>query len=148
MKTVISVFLIASFLETTVLPLNLVLLILICRSFIKTEKSNLYLAFGFGLLTSHLNLTPLGLNSLLYLMAVEVTQLLSKFRLATNSILIIPLAFVLLSATSTLASLVLGQTISVFPKVIFESILSLPIFYLVRLWEERFIVKKEMKLRF
>jgi len=34
-----------------------------------------------------------------------------------------------------------------FPKIFLESLLSLPIFYLLRLWEERFTVRKEIKLK-
>lgn len=139
MKTLVIILIIATFLQTTILPIDLVLLILICRAYIKSEKANLYLGFAFGLLVSHLNLTSLGLQSLAYIAFVAATESLSKLRLAGNPLLIVPITLVFLSMLSY-------NTLD-FSKVIFTSILSLPILYLIRFWEERFIVRKEIKLR-
>ena len=148
MKTLIVILIIAAFLQTTILPLDLVLIILICRSYIKISKSNLYLSLFFGLFVSHLNLTNLGFYSLIYLFAVGITQILSKTRLAGNSLLIVPISFVLFSSSQILSALFLHQSMVLFPNVLIESLISLPILYIVRLWEERFIVRKELKLRF
>lgn len=146
MKTLILILIIAAFLQTTILPVDLILLILICRAYIKSEKSNLYLGFALGLLVSHLNLTSLGLQSLVYLVFVAATESLSKLRLAGNPLLIIPISLVLLSLNQITNSL-LNYTTLEFSKVIFTSFLSLPILYLMRFWEERFIVRKEIKLK-
>lgn len=146
MKTLIIILIISAFLQTTILPIDLVLLILICRAYIKPAKSNFYLAFAFGLFISHLNLTPLGLQSLVYLLFVAVTESLSRLRLAGNPLLIIPISFVLISL-SQLVNSFLTHNLFEFPKVIIASVLSLPILYLVKLWEERFIIQKEIKLR-
>lgn len=146
MKTLIIVLIIAAFLQTTILPLDLVLLILICRAYIKPDKSNLYLSFAFGLLISHLNLESLGLQSLIYLIIIAATESLSKSRLAGNPLLIIPISLILLSLNQIMNSLISHQTFEL-SKLIFASLLSLPILYLVRLWEERFIVRKEIKLK-
>lgn len=147
MKTLIIVLILISFLQATIMPIELVLLVLICRSYIKEDRANLYLAFAFGLLISHLTLTPLGLNSLIFLILVQITQVLSKTRLAGNSLLIIPLALILLSVNQLVTSFIIRQTLSLSPKIILESLISLPILYLVRLWEERFIIRKEIKLK-
>lgn len=147
MKTLIIILILISFLQATIMPIELVLLVLICRSYIKEDRANLYLAFAFGLLTSHLTLTPLGLNSLIFLTLVQITQVLSKTRLAGNSLLIIPLILILLSVNQLVTSLIIRQTLSLSPKILLESLLSLPILYVVRLWEERFIVRKEIKLK-
>jgi len=146
MKTLIIILIIASFLQTTILPVDLVLLVLICRAYIKSEKANLYLGFGFGLLVSHLNLTPLGLQSLVYLALVAATESLSRLRLAGNPLLIIPISLVFLSLNQIINSPISYNLLD-FPKVIFVSISSLPILYLMRFWEERFIVRKEIKLK-
>ncbi len=146
MKTLIIILIIASFLQTTILPVDLVLLILICRAYIRSDRTNLYLAFGFGLLTSHLNLSPLGLQSLLYLLFIQATESLSKIRLAGNPLLIIPMSFIFLSLNQ-LANSVTNQGIFEITKLILASLLSLPILFLVRLWEERFIIQKEIKLK-
>ena len=147
MKTLIFILIIASFLESTVLSIDLVLLILICRSYIRPEKSNLFLAFGFGLFADHLNLTILGLSSLIYLTMISITEGLSKSRLADNSFLIIPICLVLMIINQLILSFVGQLTVQFFPKVLIESLLSLPILYLVRFWEERFIVR-DTRLKF
>lgn len=146
MKTLIIILILAAFLQTTILPIDLVLLILICRAYVRSEKENLYLAFVFGLLTSHLNLTSLGLHSLTYLIIIQAVQLLSKTNLAGNSLLIVPISLIGLSLNQIISSVV-NNTALEFSGIIIVSVVSLPVFYLVRLWEERFIVRKEIKLR-
>ena|SRR3972149_6859164 len=146
MKTLILILIIAAFLQTTILPIDLVLLILICRAYIKSAKANLYLAFAFGLLTAHLNLINLGFQSILYLATIQATEMLSKSRLAGNPILIIPISFIFLSLKEILNSYISNQSLE-FPKLIFAALASLPILFLLRLWEERFIVRKEIKLK-
>ncbi len=136
MKTLIIVLAVASFLQATIVPFDLVLLILICRAFIKINKVNLYLAFIFGLLVSHLTLTTLGLQSILFLIFVAITQSLSKSRLSQNALLIVPICFAAIGINQIVVS-----------TNIYGGFLSLPIFYLVRLWEERFIVRKEIRLK-
>lgn len=147
MKTLIVILILVSFLQVTIIPLDLVLIILICRSFLKISKSNLYLAFIFGLLISHLRLVNLGFDSLIYLLAVQITQVLSKFRLAGNSLLIIPLTFVLLTLSQFINFLFLHEGLSLFPKVLIEAGFSLPILYVLRIWEERFIIQRGIKLK-
>lgn len=139
MKTLIIILIITSFLQTTIIPIDLVLLILICRAYIKSDKANFYLAFAFGLLVGHLNLESPGLQSLIYLTFVAATQVLSKLRLAANPLLIVPISFIFLSLNQP------GTW--ELSKILFNSFLSLPVFYLIRLWEERFIVQKDIKLK-
>ena len=146
MKTLIIILIIAAFLQTTILHIDLVLLILICRAYIRPDKANLYLAFAFGLLTSHLNLTGLGFQSLVYLTIVTATQVLSKSNLAGNPLLIVPISLVFLFLNQVASLYISHQTLEL-SGLVFAGILSLPILYLVRLWEERFIVRKEIKLK-
>ncbi|MBI2017698.1 rod shape-determining protein MreD [Candidatus Daviesbacteria bacterium] len=147
MRALIIILIILSFLQATVLSINLVLMILIARSLITTGKSNLYLAFGFGLLSSFLNLSILGLESFLYLLILQFTQAISKSRFANNSLLIIPLSILAFVLNESVLSLVAGSSITLFPKVIWVAVVSLPVFFLVRLWEERFIIRGNIKLR-
>lgn len=147
MKTLVIILIIASFLQTTVLPIDLVLMILICRSYIKISSSNLYLAFIFGVLISHLNLVTLGLDSLIFIVCVQITQGLSKTRLAGNFLLIIPITFVLLSLSGILTSVFLNQSLEIFPKVLLESLIALPLLYALKMWEERFKVSGDIKLK-
>lgn len=135
MKTLILLLVIVSFIQSSILPLNLVLIILICRAFLMTKKSNLYLAFFFGLLLSHLTLAPLGVKSLLFLLFVQATQTLARRPFAGHPFLIVPLSFVFVLTDGN------------FPLAASAAILSLPIFYSLRIWEERFAPPKEIKLR-
>lgn len=146
MKTLIVILIFIAFLQTTILPIDLVLLVLICRAYIKLDKSNFYLAFFFGLLTSHLNLTNLGFQSLIYIFIIQATENLSKSRLAGHPFWILPISLIFLSLNQMINSFFGYQTFSL-QKLLFTSLLSLPILFLVRLWEERFIVRKEIKLR-
>lgn len=146
MKTLIVILIIASFLQTTILPIDLVLLIFICRAYIVNEKNNLYLAFAFGLLISHLNLTNLGFFSLIYLICLQITQMLSRLRLAGNPLLIVPTSLVLLFLSHFTNSVVNHAALEYF-NIFLSSLLSIPILYLLRFWEERFVVRKEIRLK-
>lgn len=146
MKTLIISLIIASFIQYTVFSVNLVLIILICRSYLMPDKTNLYLAFAFGLLDSHLNIAPMGISSLIYLTVVTIVEGLSRSRLSGSSFLIVPLAFVLLLINQLFLLYFTNQPLD-FIKVFLESIIALPVFYLVKIWEERFIVRKSGKLR-
>lgn len=147
MKTLITVLIICSFLQSTIIPVDLVLIILICRSFVRLDKTNLFLAFSFGLLIAYLNLNILGSISLIYLLLVSVTEGLSRSRLSGNLFLIIPLTFCLLLISQLIGLMFFHQTLNIFPKLFLQSLLSLPILYVVKLWEERFIVHKGIKLK-
>lgn len=147
MKTLITILIISSFLQSTILPIDITLIILISRAFIREGKANLYLAFGFGLLDGFLSLNILGAKSIIYVVLVQLAQMLSKSRLSGNGVFIIPISFVLLSINQLVTSALNYYSIQLFPKIFLESIISLPVFYTVRFWEERFIVKKELKLR-
>lgn len=147
MKILIVVLIICSFLQSTIIPVDLNLIILICRSYTRSDKSNLFLAFAFGLLNSYLNLNLLGLQSLIYLVLVSFTQTLSKSRLAGNLLLIMPLVLFSSAVNQVTLSIAGNYSIELFPKIFLESFISLPSLYLIRLWEERFIVKREIKLR-
>lgn len=146
MKILIIVLIIMSFLQTTIFPIDFVLLILICRAYVKSDSKNLYLAFYFGILTSHLGLAGIGLQSLIYMCLVEATEILSRFRLAGNPLLIVPLAFICLTISKFANSILISSGYDFF-RMIIISFLALPVLFLVKLWEERFVVPKEIKLK-
>lgn len=147
MKTLVVILIIASFLQATVMPLDLVLIVLILRGLIKDDKVSLYLGFAFGLLMSHLLFIPWGLLSIVYVVLVQITMVLARTQLSQSLLTVVPLCFVLLSINLGVLSLVGHQSFQLWPKVIIEALLSLPVYYLIRFWEERFIVKKEIRLK-
>lgn len=148
MQILVLTLILLSFLEATIIPLNLVLIVLIARAFIKEEKENLYLAFIFGLLLSHLNLMPLGILSIIYLVIIKLMHLVSHTRLAKHFLLIIPLSLSMLGLEHILISLIFNKTIYLSWVLLVEAAITLPTFFVLRVWEERFIPKKEIKLKY
>lgn len=137
MKTLIFVFILILFLQTTVLQVNLFLSVLILRSFLRPEKQNLLLAFSLGLLLSFLNNSPLGLYSLLFLSLSEAAQIIAKSRLGEHILIAIGLVIV-----SQVIFNLLKPT-----NIIIEILFAVPLYFLVKFWEERFIIKSEIKLK-
>lgn len=148
MRLTIFILTLAAFLQTTIVPMNLVLILLICRSFLSTKKSNLFLAFIFGLLVDYLTLNTLGFQSIIFLVLIQITQIISKTRFSVHSLLIVPLAFLLLFVNALMLSFANNQSVQILPKIFIESMLSLPIFYLIRFWSGRFVVQRDIKLKF
>lgn len=146
MNLLIAVLFFITFLEGTILPFDLVLVILIARSFIVAQKSNYYLAFFFGLLASFLLGYPLGFLSLIYLFSVQVSHMIKTTNLAAYWIAILPLTIFLLFFEQFVLKL-LGLANFNLSFLIIPTILILPVYFIVRFWEERFIVSKEIKLK-
>lgn len=147
MKTLITILIIAAFLQTTIMPINLVLIILILRSFLKMDASNLYLAFFIGLLMSVLDFKPLGFYSLIYLAATTGTQLVTRLRFSNHLVIIFPTVIFFLVAEKLVLSLTIGESLQLMPQILVEAVLVLPTYILLRFWEERFIVRRDIKLR-
>lgn len=141
MKTTIVTLILLAFLQTSVFPLNFCLLVILVRSFIRQDRSNLYLSLGVGLLLSLLQQLPLGLLSLTFCLMVEIIYLFKKTGFSESIWTIIPVVGVWL----VVVDLLIGTAL--FPKIILEVTLILPVYLLVRFWEERFIVRPEIKLR-
>lgn len=146
MKILIIILILASFLQATILPLDLVLIILVLRAYIKAEAVNLYLAFFFGLLASLLTFTPFGLSSMIYLILVTLTQILSKSRLASHIFTTVPVVLVMLTLSNVSLALLSGESVQLWPKIVIEAVIILPIYIGLKIWEERFVVK-DIKLR-
>lgn len=147
MKLLFLILTIAVFLQTTIVPFNLVLIILIIRSLIVQDKYNFYLGFGLGLLISVLEFTPLGIDSLINLLFISLVYFISKTRLSTHILIVVPVVFMCVTLDAVLNSLIFKQTLQLWPDVLIESLIALPLFYFLRFWEERFIPMKDVKLK-
>ena len=137
MRTLIFVFILIVFLQTSVVPVNLCLSILILRSFLRPDKANIYLAFSLGLFLSFLNNSPLGLYSLLFLGLSEAAQIIAKSRLAEHVLVAIGLVII--------AQVIFG--LFNHQNIFIEILFAFPLYFLVKFWEERFIIKPEIKLK-
>src|SRR5688500_4984341 len=85
-----------TFIQTSVLSIDLVLLFLIVRSFSIESKSNYLLAFFFGLLVSLLNTEILGIMSIFYLLVVKIVHIIKSMTFAQNWVTIFPLTAAIL----------------------------------------------------
>lgn len=146
MKLFIFILLIAAFLQTSFIPLNLCLIILICRSYAIHQKENYYLALYAGIFLGILSSANLGFWPLIMIPTVFIIHTIRLLPITGRVLTIIPVALLLLLASSGLEKLILN-TAFVWWYPMISSIIALPIFIVIREWEERFITKKGIKLK-
>lgn len=146
MKLFILLLIIAIFLQTSFVPINLVLILIISRAFVIEELANYYLAFFGGILLGILSVNNIGFWPLVLLIIVKILHLSKKLPLSKNIFTVAIMAFVLLSAVDFLQSFLFHQDFEI-KKVFIENIIAIPVYYLMKIWEERFIVKSEVKLK-
>ena len=130
-----------AFLQASIWPLNLGLILILTRAFVISGKANLFYAFGFGLLLSYLYQLPLGLLSLICIALVEFVYFWSKTPFSKNILTILPV----IGGLILIVEFFTGAKI--WPQILLEVALILPTFLIVRFWEERFFAPKEIKLR-
>ena len=136
----------AGLLQASFVPLNLMLLLLLCRSFAVPGKGNLFLSFGAGLFLAILESTNLGFYPLAFLILVKLAQLARQLPVSKNIYLVAVVATILILLFESVSSLFLGQTMSMV-KVAVEIILFPPLYLGWLFWEERFSPKGDIKLK-
>lgn len=141
----IGLFLLSLF-ETTWLSYSVVVLALIIRSFIAPQKENYYLAFGFGILLSILLNQPIGILAILFLILVFIVQTIRLSQIASFWLFILPLSVCLLILFELAEQVFLGISLN-FSNLIWQGIWVLPIYFLIRFWEERFVPQKDIRLK-
>lgn len=134
------------FLQEAFLPFNLVLLILVSRAFVVDEKENYYLAFAFGLLLSFLAGYSLGVLSMIYLIIVFAIHIFRRIQFVTHPLTMIPIAAVALFLDVTIRSLMLSSSFDLM-SFLPQTILIIPVYFATLFWEERFIPRKDIKLK-
>lgn len=147
MKTLIVILILLSFLQVTVVPINMVLIVLILRAYLYPEKANIILGFFFGLLISYLESQNLGVYSLVYLCFIQIIQVFRKAPFSMHFLVMIPTVIIVLFLNSVVQGLLMGSSIRFWPGILKEILFSLPVFFILKIWEERFVVKSEVKLR-
>lgn len=146
MRGLIIILVFACLIQSTFLPINLVLMILIIRSFIVDAKSNFYLAFIFGLVISLLQGQMMGFISLINLFSVSLVTVLKRSQIVQNLITLMLAGVALLTIDNIIQSLIAQASLD-FKLAIYQTIILIPMYLLVRFLEERFVVQKEIKLR-
>lgn len=148
MKLLVTFLIILAFLQTTIIPIDLVVIILILRSYVKNDQANLYLAFGIGLLVAHLSASTLGLQSLIYLLLVQIARSFANSRFSENILIFLPVTALLLIMNNFFTAYASNKSVDLWPEILIEVLLSIPLYYLIKAWEERFTFKREIKLKF
>ncbi len=146
MKTYLLVLFLAALIQTAFLPINLCLLIVLARSFAVYEKSNFYMALFSGVILGILSSVNIGIWALIFLMVVFLIHLIRKLPITANNLTIVPISFLVIAAVTLIKSLIFSEQ-SNFVTVGIETLVTLPIFILVKIWEERFVVKSDIKLK-
>lgn len=141
MKTIVAILIFLAFFQASVLPLNFGLILILTRAFLRQDRANLILALIFGLLLSHLEHLSLGIESLVFVISVELIYFWSRTPLSRNALTVLPVVGLIILAVD------LFSARQIWPGILPELILILPIYLIVRFWEERFIAPKEIKLR-
>lgn len=135
-----------AFVQAALLPVNLVLIILLTKSLISADIEDLYLAFGLGLLLALLLGQPLGLLSLLYISLVTMGRLTRKTRFASYWAAVCLLVGLLVILDHLLEGILFSQSFNV-QVLMGELILVVPVYFIVRVLDERFVPQKEIRLK-
>ena len=146
MKSFLLLLILLAFLQSAFLPLNLVLVLLIARSLVVEDRSNLILAFGSGLVLSFLTQVNLGYWPIVLVLAVKLAGMIRKLPVSFNPVIIFLGGVIVISIVAVVNNFLIGEKIQIIPRI-WEAVLVLPIFYLTRAWEERFVVKSGIKLK-
>ncbi len=147
MKAFILGLILATLLQTTLLPINLCLMLICVRSLVTTKISTLYLSVIFGVLLGVLSNTNIGFYPLIFLIAAKIIELFKASPLYNNVIFFLPLLFIVYLLISLISQIALGLSFSIV-QVISETLFSIPLYFLIKFWEERFIVRPQVKLKF
>jgi hypothetical protein len=146
MKLFIFLLSLAAFIQTAFLPLNLCLIILICRAYAAPQRSNYYLALLAGTFLGILSAFNIGFYSGLFLVLVFLIQSLRLLPITGKFITVFPVLFLALTISMLFENLIYHLSLSWWNPLA-GSLLGLPIFLIVREWEDRFIVKSGIKLK-
>lgn len=146
MKSFLGFLIIAALLQTAFIPFNLCLILIIARSFIVNDRSNYFLAFFGGIFLSILSGSVIGFWPIVFLAVVKLIQIIKGMPILSNFQTILPISTLILILISFLEQLFFNQTIN-FMRIFWESLILFVLYFLVKFWEERFVVRSEIKLK-
>jgi hypothetical protein len=146
MRVFIFIFILAAFLQTAFIPINLCLILLICRSFALEDDLNYWMGFFGGIMLSALSSANLGFWTFAFLITVKFIQLAKILPISSNFFTIIPISFIVISLVGLLESFFFEQSFNLM-KVFIETAITLPTYILVRFWEDRFMMRQDVRLK-
>ncbi len=137
---------IAAFLQTTVINLQLSLMILLSAALLRRDNLALYLSLFAGILIGTLSGINLGYYSLVYLAIVQGIRIYRRAPIHGNILFIAPAA-VSAFFVFQLASLIYLHTSLDLVKIIFDSLIFVAFYWLIQFFEDRLNSNTEIKLR-
>ncbi len=146
MKLIILSIILAILIQTTLIPINLCLILILARVFVVNDSKNYYLALFSGILLGLLSSQNLAFYTLIFLILTKIISAFRSSALIASTLVVVPLAAAIFIFLAYLEQIVLGQSISLI-KIIAESLVFIPTYILIRLWEERFVIRSEIKLK-
>lgn len=146
MKLLIPLLFLASLMQTSFLPINLCVVILICQSYLYEDRANYFLAFIGGLLLAVLSPINIGFWPLVFLIIVKISHLVRKLPIVPSLFTVPVLAGVILVFLSVLEQFLFNKSFDL-KEIIWGVIVSLPIYFLLQIWQERLFFRNDIKLR-
>lgn len=146
MKTLYFLLILAAFLQSSILPLNLCLIILIAQNFASERPQSLLVAFFAGIFLSILTAQNLGFWPLIFIAVVEIIYLVKKLPLLANSYVIFLGSFLILGAVSAIEKLILKSSVSTLSLFI-SSFLVIVFHFLIKFFAGRYITSSQLKLK-
>ncbi len=144
----ILVMIIAGFLQSSFLPINLCLILLLCRNLLVDDNYNYISSFIAGLFLSFLSSRNLGIYPIAFLISVWIIKLFKNSPLSINPITNFIFALIFMLIFGQVESLIFGVHLNL-STTVWELSLFGPIFALYYFWEDRFVIpgKKSLVLK-
>lgn len=146
MRLFIISLIIAAFLQSAFLPLNLVLCLIIARSFVAEYKSNLYASFLAGLLLGLLTASNIGFWGIVFLTVSKLVHVLRNLPYFNSGKLFLLFAFLIITSVSFISQFFTNDQFN-WIKIVVETFICLPLYFFIRIWEERFVVREDVRLK-
>lgn len=140
MNVLIGFIILSAFLQTSFLGVNLVLLIIIARSFLMENKVNYFLALFSGILLGLLSAQNIGFWPIILLVGIKIAHMIRKLPFNISVITFLPVIIICVLIAASAELLFLKQTIN-WTKVILEIVIGIPIFIFIRFWEDKFFIR-------
>ncbi len=136
----------ALLLQTTLLGINLCLVLIVARSLAVSERSNLIAGFFTGIFLGAMSSINIGFYSILFVICTKVVEIFKGSALSGNFLSFIPLCFIIYMGAAFFERVFLSQSVNL-SKIIWELFATVPTFLIIKFMQERFTMKPGIKLR-
>jgi cell shape-determining protein MreD len=124
----------------------LCLILIISTSLVAEKRSNYFVSFAAGTILGILSGQNIGFWALVFLTVARSIHLIRRLPFSLTYLTVIPISLAAIFMVAFLEKLVFGQTINIV-KVFIEATVTLPTYIFIKFWEERFIVRPEIRLK-